>query len=102
MNVFAANVVVKFYTEKHKFQSYSNIQSQASISCNRCVFCSNVKCFCSLSSEDFPSSGVLLQRSDEATEEKAVFDTYLAGRTLACKKNKNNCTLHLFFWCELN
>ncbi|XP_020621377.1 uncharacterized protein LOC110059043 [Orbicella faveolata] len=29
-------------------------------------------------SEDFPSSGVLLQRSDEATEEKAVFDTFLA------------------------
>lgn len=98
MNFFGANVVVKFYTEKHKFQSYSNIQSQASISCNRRVFCSNVKCFCSLSSEDFPSSGVLLQRSDEATEEKAVFDTYLAGRSLACKKTKTTTRCTFFFF----
>ena len=52
------------------------------------MFCSYVKYFCFLSSEDFPSSGVLLQRSDEATEEKAVLDTFLAGRSLVAKRNQ--------------
>jgi len=52
------------------------------------------------SSEDFPSSGVLLQRSDEATEEKAVFDTFLAGRSPAARETEK--TFHLFFWYQLN
>lgn len=40
------------------------------------------------SSEDFPASGVLLQRRDEATEEKAVFDTLLAGRSTVAKETQ--------------
>lgn len=48
------------------------------------------------SSEDFPASGVLLQRSDEATEEKAVFDTLLAGSSTVAKETKKKRNLHFF------
>lgn len=50
------------------------------------------------SSEDFPASGVLLQRSDEATEEKAVFDTLLAGRSTVAKETQKNLTC--IFICD--
>ena len=41
-----------------------------------------------LFSEDFPSSGVLLQRGDEPPVDKGVFDTRLAGGSAPGSKEK--------------
>ena len=51
------------------------------------MFCTYFLHFSFLSSEDFPASGVLLQRSDEAPEEKGVLDTRLAGGFLVARRD---------------